>query len=175
MLGCAGPWCSPAEALNAPLWENPQGTAQPCSLSIHKAAPKHCRPQSAAVLTSLKTKCASLHRCSRTEGIPRNSRSTVLFLSCCWSSHCLQISISSCHCPNCIPWPSTGEIQTSRLQTGNGCQTEEEEDRRKEEGVHSPLWQWAWCTLPLSCTWRLHKRGWRNPLQHVYVHTLFSF
>lgn len=34
-----------------------------------------------------------------------------------------------------------GEIQASGLQTGNGCQTEEEDDGRKEEGVRSPLWQ----------------------------------
>lgn len=109
MLGCAGPWCSPAEALNAPLWENPQGTAQPCSLSIHSASPKHHCPVSTAVPTSLKTKCASLHRCSRTDGIPRNARSSVLFPSSCLSCHCLQISTSSCHCPNCIPWPPTGK------------------------------------------------------------------
>lgn len=109
MLGCAGPWCSPAEALNASLWENPQGTAQPCSLFSHSVSPKHGCPVSTAVPTSPKTKCASSHRCSRTDGIPRNARSTVLFLSSCWSGHCLQIPTSSCHCPNCIPWPPKGK------------------------------------------------------------------
>lgn len=48
------------------------------------------------------------------------------------------------------PMSSDGEIQMSGRQTGNGCQTEEEDDGRKEEGVCSPLWQSAWCALPPS-------------------------
>lgn len=41
------------------------------------------------------------------------------------------------------PMTSNGEIQASGPKTGNGCQTEAEDDGRKEEGVRSPLWQSA--------------------------------
>lgn len=146
------PWRSPAEALYAPLWVDPQGWAQTNSLKLQTPQDRRLTNgrqwQKTPQLNSLQRGFgrdlhpwlnASFHSVaqmfSRIASRWREWRnppwmwSIYPFVSSYARGLCpsLQTSVSFCHCPNGIEWHAGGEIQPSRAQIAQG-----REDRRRK-------------------------------------------
>lgn len=75
------------------------------STALHQNTAIQC------LLQSLRPRKPNAPHCIAAPGLTESPvmHNLVLFLSCCWSSHCLQISMSNSHSPNCIPWLPMGK------------------------------------------------------------------